>query len=99
MTIEIYENESDDLVGVISEDQLDFLIGELEDTAESDRDFYIQSSTLLLLEEAGADEELLEVLQNALGDREWAEIRWEEAGEPDDREAEEDVEPVPVEDL
>lgn len=97
--IEIYENDSDDLVGVITEAQLDFLMEELEESSESDREFNIDTSTLLLLEELGADEELLEVLQNALGDGEAAEIRWEEAEERLDPLEEEESEPIPVDDV
>ena len=75
--IEIYDNESGDLVGEITEAQLQFLIEELEETSASDRDYYVHAPVLEMLEEAGADDELLEVLQNALGDGESVEIRWE----------------------
>jgi len=77
--IEIYDNETGDLVGEITDEQLQFLIDELEETSSSDRDYYLHAPALELLEEAGADDELLEVLQNALGDADGVEIRWEKS--------------------
>lgn len=78
--IELYDNETGDLVGEITDRHLRFLISELEETSTSDRDYYLDASVLDSLEEAGADEQLLEVLQNALGNKEDAEIRWEKSG-------------------
>ena len=78
--IELYDNETGDLIGEISSEQLEFLQEELEETSETDRDYYLHAPALDLLEEAGAEEELLEMLHGALGDREGIEIRWEAAG-------------------
>ncbi len=75
--IELYDNETGDLVGEITGDQLRFLIDELEETSDSDRDYYVHPPAIELLEAAGADDQLLEVLQAALGDRDGVEIRWE----------------------
>jgi len=75
---ELYHNETDEMVGQVTADQLQFLVEYLEENSDSDRDYELSVEVLEMLEEAGADEVLLEVLQDALGDDEIAEIRWEE---------------------
>lgn len=77
--IEVYDNEVGVLIGTITEEQLQFLIDELEETSTTDQDYYLDEGTLDMLEEAGADDELMELLRGALGDREETEIRWERA--------------------
>ena len=74
---ELYDNETGDLIGEITSEQLKFLKGQLEETSETDRDYFLHAPALELLEEAGAEAELLEMLEGALGDREGLEIRWE----------------------
>lgn len=78
--IELYDNETGDLVGEITAEQLQFLIDELEETSTSDRDYYLDAQVLDMLEEAGADDQLLEILQDALGDKAGTEVRWENGG-------------------
>lgn len=78
--IELYDNETGDLIGEISREQLAFLRDELEEASETDRDYYLHAPTLESLEEAGVEAELLEMLQGALGERPSMEIRWEGAG-------------------
>ena len=75
--IRLYDTESDALLGSITEIQLEFLMSELEEESSSDRDYFITAETVDMLEENGADTELLTVLRDALADREEVEIRWE----------------------
>jgi processive 1,2-diacylglycerol beta-glucosyltransferase len=75
--IEVYDNEVGVLIGTITEDQLQFLIDELEETSTTDQDYYLDEGMLDMLEEAGADDSLMDLLRGALGDREDIEIRWE----------------------
>lgn len=75
--IRLYDTESDALLGNITEVQLEFLMSELEEESSSDRDYFITTETVDMLEENGADPELLTVLRDALADREEVEIRWE----------------------
>jgi len=74
--IEVYENETGILIGTITEEQLQLLIDELEETSTSDQDYYLDEGTLNMLEEAGADDSLMDLLRGALGDRSDFEIRW-----------------------
>lgn len=76
--IDLYDNETQSLLGQITEVQLRSLIDNLEETGRSDRDYYLDVSTLELLEEEGADAALVQLLRDAFGDREGMEVRWEE---------------------
>ena len=75
--IEVYDNESGILIGTITEEQLQFLIDELEETSTEDQDYYLDEGMLDMLEGAGADDALMDLLRGALGDRSEFEIRWE----------------------
>lgn len=74
--IRLYNTETGNKVGEISDDQLQFLIDHLEEESLEDQDYYLQRDTVEMLENQGADSRLLEVLRKALGDRDGIEIRW-----------------------
>ena len=74
--IRVYDNEMGALVGTITEEQLQFLIDQLEETSISDQDYYLDENTLAVLEGAGAEASLMDLLRSALGDRSDCEIRW-----------------------
>jgi processive 1,2-diacylglycerol beta-glucosyltransferase len=63
-------------LGAISEDQLKFLINQLEEESEDDHDYYINRTTIDLFEEQNADPMLVDFLRRALGAREEMEIQW-----------------------
>jgi processive 1,2-diacylglycerol beta-glucosyltransferase len=74
--IEVRDKETGASLGSITEEQLQFLIDQLEEETETDRDYYINQATLDLFAERGIDEELLQRLRKALGQREAMEIEW-----------------------
>ena len=74
--INMYDNGTQRKLGEITQAQLQFLIDKLEETSLEDQDYYMDTNTLAMLTEAGADSELLELLKNGMGDREGFEIRW-----------------------
>jgi processive 1,2-diacylglycerol beta-glucosyltransferase len=74
--IEVRDKETGAQLGSISEKQLQFLIDELEEEHREDQDYYINRPTIEMFAEHGADEELLQFLRKALGDREEMEIEW-----------------------
>ena len=74
--IEILDKESGAFLGEITEQQLEFLIDQLEEESDEDTDYYLNPATLEMLEENGADPPLLELLRSAMGDRDEAEIQW-----------------------
>jgi len=64
-------------LGQISDDELQFLIDNLEEEWEGDTDYYLNRTTIDMLKDSGADKTLLALLEGALGDREDVEIVWE----------------------
>ncbi len=74
--IEIRDKETGKPLGTISEEQLQFLIDNLEEEYAEDQDYYINQITLDMFEERGIDAGLLKLLREALGTRESMEIVW-----------------------
>lgn len=73
----LYRIDSGDTIGEISDDQLQFLIDQLVEEDDDDRDYYINRDTLDMLREANADAKLMEMLERAMGDGEDIDIGWE----------------------
>jgi hypothetical protein len=63
-------------IGALTEAQLAVLIAALEEEAADDDAYYINTATLDVLREAGADAELLDLLAGTLAATGEAEIRW-----------------------
>jgi hypothetical protein len=72
---------SNEPIGEINEEQLEFLIEQLEEDNEDEDRYYIGPDTLEYLEENGADEELVALLHKAIGEEEGIEIRIEDEEE------------------
>ena len=76
--IKIFDRETGSSLGSITEDQLDFLIANLEEESTRDQDYYIDAATIENLAGKGMDRELTEFLKTALGKRPAMEIIWED---------------------
>jgi processive 1,2-diacylglycerol beta-glucosyltransferase len=63
-------------VGEVSEDNLDFLIDNLEEEWTDDQDYYLNRSMIDMLAQRGADPALINTLNQALGGAEDVEILW-----------------------
>jgi processive 1,2-diacylglycerol beta-glucosyltransferase len=74
--IELHDTERGMRLGTISDEQLQFLVDALEEESLEDKDYYISADTIDMLEEDGADRQLLQLLRGALGGREGMDIRW-----------------------
>ena len=74
--IEIRDKETGKPLGTISEEQLQFLIDNLEEEYAEDMDYYINTATLDMFEERGIDSGLLKLLRDALGTQDDMEIMW-----------------------
>jgi len=72
----LYDKETNALLGTITQAQLRFLQDQLEEESIEDTDYYLNRDTLDVLEQAGADADLIIVLRQLMGDREEMEIRW-----------------------
>jgi processive 1,2-diacylglycerol beta-glucosyltransferase len=74
--ISLRDKETGADVGSISEEQLRFLVDQLEEEFEEDRDYHLNQTTLDVMEQKGADPDLIALLRRAIGDREGIEIEW-----------------------
>jgi hypothetical protein len=74
--IKLYDEATNSLIGEISEEQLAFMIDQLEEESTEDTDYYINRATVDMFEQNGADAELLALLHKAMGNRKEMDIRW-----------------------
>ena len=75
--IKLYDKKSTRPLGTITEEQLQFLIDQLEEESSTDKEYYINRDTLDIFEGAGADPQLMSIMRSALGEGEEMDIRWE----------------------
>ena len=75
--IKLFDAANGVQIGNLTEEQLQFLIDQLEEESDHDRDYYINAATLDMFEEAGADSALVGLLRRALGTRSEMDVRWE----------------------
>jgi len=74
--IELRDKDTGRSLGSINEDQLQFLIDQLEEESATDADYYVSGATLEMFADNGIDPALLAMLRGALGNREDMEIEW-----------------------
>lgn len=75
--IHLYNHATNQLLGSLTEAELQVLIESLEEESQEDQDYYIDAATIDLMAEGGATEHLLSLLRTALGKEEGIEIRWQ----------------------
>ena len=63
-------------LGTITEEQLQFLVDQLEEEYAEDRDYYINRVMLDVMRQNSADPDLVDLLSKAIGDRDGVEIEW-----------------------
>lgn len=76
--IRLYDAERNALLGEISEEQLQFMMDLLEEESAADRDYFISSDTVDMLEDEGADPGVVAMLRQAVGAGEGVDVRWEQ---------------------
>jgi hypothetical protein len=74
--IEILDKQTGRSLGTLSEEQFQALTDQLEEESATDDDYYLNRTTVDILEEQGADPGLVALLRTALGGAEETEIRW-----------------------
>jgi processive 1,2-diacylglycerol beta-glucosyltransferase len=74
--IQLKNQETGGGIGEITETQLQFLVDQLEEESTSDQDYYLDAATIEMLEDAGAEPGLVDLLRKGLGEREGITIRW-----------------------
>lgn len=75
--IDIYNSDTNQLIGNITEADLQVLIDGLEEESTKDQDYFIDAATIDVLGDGRATDHLLSVLRTALGSSDGVEIRWE----------------------
>ena len=76
--IDLYNADTNVLLGEITDHDLQVLIDALEEESSEDQDYYITLDTLDVIGENGrATEHLLNLLRNAVGSSEGVEVRWQ----------------------
>jgi hypothetical protein len=75
--IDVYNNETNELIGTITEADLKVLADHLEEESSEDQDYFIDRPTLDVIGDGQATEHLMKILRKALGAAEGVEIRWE----------------------
>ena len=78
MGIRIIDKNSGAHLGEIGSDDLQLMIDQFEEESSRDRDYFIDQTTISLLEEAGASQRLLSLLREVVGTSDGVDIRWEE---------------------
>jgi hypothetical protein len=69
--------DSGDEIGNVNDDQLKFLVDQLEGEAAEDKEYFIDKDTLELLSDNGADPELLALLEKGLAGDEDMTVAWD----------------------
>jgi hypothetical protein len=74
--VKLDDSTTNQPIGDITDDQLQFLIDQFEEEWEDDQDYDVNTATIDMLTDAGADPSLLALLQRALGAAGEADIHW-----------------------
>ena len=72
----VYNNDTDELIGALDYYQLQWLRSRLEEESMEDEEYVISSLEISLFESQEAPKELLDVLHKAIGDKDEVTIRW-----------------------
>ena len=74
--VELFDKDSGASIGVITDAQFRFMSELFEEESETDMDYYISQDTIEMMEDEGADVALLDILREALGEKDDMEITW-----------------------
>jgi hypothetical protein len=74
--IDLYVKGTNELLGSITETELQYLEDSLEETSDEDRDYFVDQATIDLLADGRATDHLVHLLQKAVGSGEGVEIEW-----------------------
>ena len=75
--VKLFDKNPDQYLGRINDDQLQFLIDNLEEESFTDNDYYINRATFDLLKENGLNQDLSKMIEGAMGKSNEVEIRYE----------------------
>jgi processive 1,2-diacylglycerol beta-glucosyltransferase len=75
--IDLYDDASNQLIGSMTEADLQVLVDALEEESLDDHDYYITAATIDLVADGRATEHMVNLLRQALGRKDGVDIRWE----------------------
>jgi hypothetical protein len=75
--VKLYDKNTGKYLGRISDDELRFLVDNLEEESLTDTDYYLNRTTFELLKEEGMSENLVKLIELAMGKKSEIEIRYE----------------------
>lgn len=75
--IDLYNVATNQLIGSITESDLEVLQDGLEEESSRDQDYFIDQATIGVLGDGRATEHLLGLLRKALGSSDGVDIRWQ----------------------
>jgi hypothetical protein len=75
--IDLYNANTNQLIGNITEADLKVLIDALEEEGIHDQDYFIDSATIDVIADGKATEHLITLLRTALGTTDGVDIRWQ----------------------
>jgi hypothetical protein len=75
--IDLYNASTNQLLGSITEPDLQVLLDGLEEESSQDQDYYIDQATIDLLADGRASTHLVGLLRQALGSSDGVDIRWQ----------------------
>ena len=76
LVIDVYNKATNELLGSITEADLQVLVDALEEESSDDKDYYIDAATIDVIGDGRATDHLLVLLRKALGNAEGVDIRW-----------------------
>jgi hypothetical protein len=75
--IDLYNAQTNQLLGSITEADLQVIIDALEEETADDQDYYIDRATIDYMADGRPSDHLLSLLRGALGSSDGVEIRWQ----------------------
>ena len=75
--IDVYNCDTNELIGSITEADLKVLVDQLEEESSEDQDYYIDKATIEYMADGRPSDHLLNLLRGALGSGDGIEIRWQ----------------------
>lgn len=75
--ITLKNKDTGQYIGSLSEDELQYLIDELEEEHSEDKDYWLNRVQLEIMKEKGADPSFITMLESALGENDDMEVIWE----------------------
>lgn len=74
--IDLRNKDTGEAVGSITEEQLQFMVDQLEEDSDNDRNYWLNRETLDMFAANGGDTELIALLTAAMGDGDDIEVEW-----------------------